>query len=67
MCISVWITCAKRHQACARSVEMLGIRLLGRTDNKASNWVNTIRALCVQGNLKLSTCHAVKAHKLARN
>lgn len=30
VCISLWITCAKRHLACARAVEMLGIPPLGR-------------------------------------
>lgn len=30
VCISLWITCAKRYQACVRTVEMLGIPLLGR-------------------------------------
>ena len=42
MCISMWVTCAKRPQACARAVEMLGIPPPGRADKKAFNWENTI-------------------------
>jgi len=45
LCISVWITCAKRRQACVRAVEMLGILPAARAADKASGWENTTRAL----------------------
>jgi len=38
VCISLWITCAKRHQACVYAVEILGIPLLGRAGKGAFNW-----------------------------
>ena len=63
MCISMWVTCAKRHQACARAVEMLGIPPPGRAHKKAFNWENTIRALCMQKKSELSTRHTAKAHR----
>jgi hypothetical protein len=59
----MWVTCAKRHQACARAVEMLGIPPPGRAHKKAFNWENMIRALCTQKKPELSTRHAAKAHK----
>ena len=34
VCTSMWITCAKRHQACAHIGEMLGIVLPGRARNR---------------------------------
>jgi len=61
VCISLWITCAKRHQACVRAVEMLGIPLLGRAGKGAFNWEDMKRALCTQRNPDLSTHHAAKA------
>ena len=63
VCISLWITCAKRHQACVRAVEMLGIPLLGRAGKGAFNWEDMKRALCTQRNPDLSTRRAAKARK----
>ena len=65
VCISMWITCAQRHQACARTVEMLGIPLSGRAHKRVLNWVDTIRTLCMQRNQELSTRYAAKPHKYA--
>ena len=48
VCTSMWITCVKRHQACARAVEMLGIRPPGCAHERALNWENTTRSLCTQ-------------------
>jgi hypothetical protein len=63
VCTRMWITCAKRHRACARAVEMLGIPAPGRGHKRAFNWENTARALCMQEKPELSTRHAAKAHK----
>ena len=63
LCTSMWITCAKRHQACARAVEMLGIPAPGHAHERALNWENATRTLCMQKEPELSTRHAAKAHK----
>ena len=65
VCISMWITCAHRHQACARGVEMLGIPPPGPAHKRVLDWENTTRTLCMQRNQELSTCHAAKARKYA--
>ena len=49
VCISMWITCGQRHQACARGVEMLGIPPPGPAHKRAADWENTTRALCMKG------------------
>jgi hypothetical protein len=46
VCTSMWITCVKRHQACARAVEMLGIPPPGCAHERALNWENTTRSMC---------------------
>ena len=48
VCISMWISCAKRRQACARGVEMLGIPPPGPAHKRAADWENTTRALCMK-------------------
>ena len=63
VCASMWITCAKRHRACARAVEMLGIPPPGRAHKRVFNWENTTRALCIQKKRELSTPRAAKAYK----
>jgi len=60
VCINMWITCAKRHQACARAVEMLGIPPPGPAGKRSSNWEDATRALCMKRNPELSTRHAAK-------
>jgi hypothetical protein len=65
VCISMWITCAQRHQACARAVEMLGISLPGPAHKRALNWGNTARTVWMQWNQELSTRHGAKLHKYA--
>ena len=48
LCTSMWITCAKRRQACAHEVEMLGILPPRRAHEQALNWENTTRSMCTQ-------------------
>ena len=48
VCTSMWITCVKRHQACARAVEMLGIPPPGCAHERALNWENTTRSMCTK-------------------
>jgi hypothetical protein len=48
VCTSVWITCVKRHQSCARAVEMLGIPPPGCAHERAVNWENTTRSMCTK-------------------
>jgi len=65
VCISMWISCAKRRQACARVVEILGIRRPALLIKGITDWENNTRGLCMQSNRKLSTRHAAKARKYA--
>jgi hypothetical protein len=65
VCISMWISCAKRRQACARVVEILGIPPSGPANKGVPDWENTARGLCMQSNRELSTRHAAKARKYA--
>lgn len=59
LCTTVWITCAKRRNACVRLGEMLGITLRGITHNMASTWEIVVPTLCVKQKPKLSTRRAV--------
>lgn len=59
LCTNVWMTCAQRRRACAYTVEMLGIPLPGRNQDRAFTWENVSRILCMQIKLDLSTRHAV--------
>jgi hypothetical protein len=63
VCISLWISCAKRRQACACVVEMLGIPPPGPAHKRVADWENTTCGLCIQANRELSTRHAAKARK----
>jgi hypothetical protein len=63
VCTSMWITCAKRHQACGRAVEMLGIRPPGRPLIRVLSWEDTSHTLCTPRKPELSTHHAAIAHK----
>jgi hypothetical protein len=63
LCITMWITCVKRRQACAHIGEMLGIVLPGRARNGAFTWESAIHALWAERKAKLSTRHAAIAHK----
>jgi len=63
LCTTMWITCAKRRRACALIGEMLRIPLPGRARNRAFTWESAIRALCIEKEQELSTCHAVMPHK----
>jgi hypothetical protein len=44
----MWITCAKLHRVCARTVEMLGILPPGRVYERALKWENTARSMCTK-------------------
>jgi hypothetical protein len=59
LCTTMWITCAKRCNACVRLGEMLGIMLRGVTHNTAFTWEIVVPALCIKQRSKLSTRHAV--------
>jgi hypothetical protein len=58
VCTSMWITCAKRHQACAHAVEMLGIPPAARPHIRVFSWENTTHTLYTQRKLELSTRRA---------
>jgi hypothetical protein len=55
LCTNVWMTCAQRCPACAYAVEMLGIPLPGRHQNRAFTWESASRILCMRRKLELST------------
>ena len=50
LCTNVWMTCAQQRRTCAYAVEMLGIPLRGRNQDKAFTWENASRILCIQIN-----------------
>ena len=58
VCTSMWITCAKRRQACAHAAEMLGIPPAARPHIRVFSWENTTRTLCTQRKPELSTRRA---------
>jgi hypothetical protein len=58
LCTNMWMTCAQQRRACAYAVEMLGIPLHGRNQDRAFTWESASRILCMQMKLDLSTCHA---------
>ena len=60
---TVWITCVKRHRACAHIGEMLGSQLLVRPSVGVLTWGNAVRTLCINKELELSTHRAAMTDK----
>ena len=47
----MWMTCAQRRRACVYTVEMLGIPLPDRNQNRAFTWESANHNLCIQKKL----------------
>jgi hypothetical protein len=57
------MTCVQQRQACACSVEMLGITLPGRAHDRTFTWESTSHALCTRRKSELSTRRAAMDDK----
>jgi hypothetical protein len=60
LCTNMWMTCAQRCRACVYAVEILGIPLAGRNQNRVFTWESASHTLCIQRKLKLSTGRAAR-------
>ena len=60
---TMWITCVKRRYTCAHIGEMLGNPLLVRPGIRTFTWANTVHALCINKEPKLSTHHTEATDK----
>jgi hypothetical protein len=61
----MWMTCVQRRRACVYTVEMLGIPLSDRNQNRAFTWESAIHTLCIQKKLELSTSRTAIPDELA--
>ena len=65
LCTNMWMTCAQRRRACVYTVEMLGIPLPDRNQNRAFTWESANHTLCIQKKLELSTSRTAIPDELA--